>query len=249
MALSKAETVEATIRSIPGFAEPVSCLTHLVGAVVFLVLGFVLLRRGHGHWGRTAGLGAFAFGCVFLLSMSGVYHMLPPDGTAKEVMRRLDHAAIFVLIAGTFTAIHAILFVGPWRWGMILVIWTLAATAITLKTVFFHSVPEWLSLSMYLGMGWIGLVSGLKLHGRFGLAFVRLMLYGGLAYSAGAILEFLKWPVPIKGVLGSHELFHLAVLAGLLFHWRFIYTFADGRVMDLSMPVRIPESKPKTANG
>jgi channel protein (hemolysin III family) len=231
------ERGELTIYSIPGFAEPVSCFTHLVGAGVFLILGILLLRRGRGHRGRVTALGVFAFGCIFLLGISGTYHLLFP-GTAREVLRRLDHAAIFTLIASTFTAVHAILFIGPWRWGMILAIWTMAAIGITLKTVFFRSVPEWLSLSLYIGMGWIGLVSGWKLYHRLGAAPLLLLLYGGLAYTAGAILEYLKWPVLMPGVVASHELFHVAVLAGIFFHWRFIYEFADGRIVDLSMPVR-----------
>lgn len=230
--------IEITIRPIPGFAEPVSCLTHLIGAAVFLVLGIMLVRRGHGHWGRVTTLGVFAFGCVFLLSISGAYHLLSP-GPAREVLRRLDHAAIFTLIASTITAVHALLFTGPWRWGMILAIWVMAATAITLKTIFFHSVPEWLSLSMYIGMGWIGLVSGAKLYRRLGLAPLALLFYGGLAYTIGAVLEYLGWPTVIYRAVGPHELFHLAVLAGIFFHWRFIYNYADGKVNDRSLPVPI----------
>jgi channel protein (hemolysin III family) len=223
------ETAGHPIYPIPGFAEPVSCWTHLLGAGVFLVLGIVLVRRGHGHWGRVTALGIFAFSCIFLLGISGTYHLLDRDSAARGVLQKLDHAAIFTLIAGTFTAVHAILFTGPWRWGMILAIWTMAATAVTLKMIFFHSVPEALSLSLYLGMGWVGLISGVKIARMFGRRFIDLLLFGAVAYTAGAVLEFLHWPVVIPGVIGPHELFHLAVLAGLFFHWRFIYAFASGQ--------------------
>lgn len=217
-----------TVNPIPGFAEPVSCWTHLLGAGVFLVLGIALLRRGRGHWGRLAALAIFAFACILLLAISGTYHLLPPGGAAREVLRRLDHAAIFTLIAGTFTAVHAILFCGPWRWGMIAAIWSMAAAAITIKTIFFHNIPEWLSLTLYLGMGWVGLLSGGVLYRRFGGRFVKLLVYGGLAYTLGAVLEYARKPVLIPGVFGPHELFHIAVLAGIFFHWRFIYAFAGG---------------------
>ena len=88
----------------------------------------------------------FAFSCVLLLSISGVYHLLSPGGSGRYVLHRLDHAAIFILIAGSFTPVHAILFRGPWRWGMLAGVWTMAITGLTLKTVYFTSIPEWFGL-------------------------------------------------------------------------------------------------------
>src|SRR5215213_5458383 len=104
---------------IPGFADPFSSLSHLLGAVVFLALGFVLIRRGAGNTARVVSLLIFILGSVLLLSVSGTYHLLDPTGTAREVMRRLDHAAIFVLIACSFTPPHVIMFRGAGRWGVL----------------------------------------------------------------------------------------------------------------------------------
>lgn len=216
---------------IPGFSEPVAAMTHLVGAVVFVWLGVALLRRAHGHWGRVAGLATFAFACVALLAISGVYHLLEPGGAGRSVMLRLDHAAIFVVISGTLTAVHALMFAGFWRWGVIAVLWFITATAITLKTIFFAAVPEWLSLSMYFALGWISVVSVWRIYRRFGWAFIRDLVWGAIAYTAGAMLDFLRQPVLVEGVFGSHEIFHLAVLAGLAWHWRFLYAVADERLV------------------
>jgi channel protein (hemolysin III family) len=88
---------------IAGFSEPVSSLSHLLGAAVFACLACVVLPQGRGSWGRMTYLGIYAFACVFLLSMSGVYHLLARGGPGRAVLERLDHAAIFVLIAATFT--------------------------------------------------------------------------------------------------------------------------------------------------
>lgn len=224
-----------SVISIPGFADPVSSLSHLLGAGVYLILAFFLLRRGAGNVARMASLAVFSFGAVFLLSISGVYHLLSRDGAPREVLRILDHAAIFVLIACSFTPPHVILFRGPWRWGMLTVVWTFAVVAITLKSVFFGSLPDVLGTVLYLGMGWIGLISGIALWRRFGYRFILPLLFGGLAYSIGAVLDILQWPVLVPGVVQWHEVFHVAVLVGLTFHWAFIYGIADGRFSPRSL--------------
>lgn len=213
--------------SIPGFAEPVSSLSHLLGSGIFAVLGYLLLRRGRGNISRLLALGIFVFTCVFLLSMSGVYHLLTPGGVGRQVLQRLDHAAIFALIAGSFTPVHWILFTGWGRWGVLLLIWGLASTAIALKVVFFDSIPEWLGLTLYLGLGWIGLASGITLWRRYGFGLIKPLVYSGLSYTAGGLLEFLRMPVLIPGVAGSHELLHFGVLAGIGFHFRFLFGVLD----------------------
>ncbi len=214
--------------SIAGFTDPASSLSHLAGAAVFAVLAVLLLRRGRGDTGRMVALSVFAFSCVLLLSFSGVYHLLAPGTDERAVLKRLDHAAIFVLIAGSFTPVHVILFRGAWRWGMLTVVWGAALAGLILKTAFFSSVPESLGLAMYLGLGWLGIFSGIALARRYGFRFIRPLLWGAAAYTVGAVAEFLRWPVLLAGVVGPHELFHLAVLAGISCHWAFILRIAAG---------------------
>lgn len=216
--------------SIPGFTDPVSSLSHLLGAGVFAVLAILLIRKGWGSPARVGFLSVFAFTCVFTLSMSGVYHLLSRGSAGRAVLQRLDHGAIFLFIAGTFTPVCGILFSGLERWGMLLFVWSTAVTAVTLKTIFFTDVPEWLGVILYLGFGWFGLAVGLILWRRYGLGFLKPLIWGALAYTAGALLEFFRWPTLIPGVLGPHDLFHLAVLAGASFHWQFVSRFACGTV-------------------
>ena len=218
------------IVSIPGFTEPFSSLSHLVGAGIFAILGFFLLRRGRGNAARIAYLAVYSFACVLLLSMSGVYHLLAFGGQARAVLGRLDHGAIFVLIAGTFTPVHGILFEGLWRLSVLLLIWALAIAGVTVATLFFADLSEWHLLAFYLALGWLGLLSGIVLTRRYGFAFVKPAIWGGLAYTLGALVDFFRWPVLIPGIFGSHELFHLAVLIGLALHWKFIWHFAGGSV-------------------
>ena len=218
----------SSVLSIAGFSDPVSSLSHLAGAAVFAVLAVVLLHRARGDTGRMTSLWVFALSCVLLLSFSGVYHLLAPGTDERALLKRLDHAAIFVLIAGSFTPVHVILFRGAWRWGMLTIVWGAAVAGLVLKTVFFSTVPESLGLSMYLGLGWLGIFSGIALARRYGMRFIQPILWGAVAYTAGAVFEFLRWPVLLAGVVGPHELFHLAVLAGISCHWAFILRIAAG---------------------
>ena len=213
---------------IPGFREPVSCLTHLLAAVVFAILSYFLVRRGRGNWGRSVSLAIMGASTVFLLSMSGVYHLLGP-GTGRYVMGQLDVAGVFALIAGTVTPVHAILFHGFNRWGPLLLVWSAAATGITLRTVFWASLPSGVGIGIFLLLGWGGLISCVLLWKRYGYSFITPLLWGGVAYTVGAVLLVLHWPTLIPGVVGPHELWHVAVLVGLGLHWKFVFQFSDGR--------------------
>ncbi|MCK4707649.1 MAG: hemolysin III family protein [Gammaproteobacteria bacterium] len=208
--------------SIPGFTDPFNSISHLVGALVFLIYGFklILFARGNRDWVIAVSL--FVFSGVFLLSMSGIFHLLEHDSVGRVVLQRLDHAGIFALIAGTFTPVHTILFKGFWRWGILFFIWVLAIAGITLKSIFFNELAEWVGLMFYLGLGWIGILSAYLTHRLHGFTIIKPLLYGALAYTIGASLEFLRLPVVIPGVIGPHELFHIAVLFGIAWHWQFI---------------------------
>ncbi len=210
------------ILPIPGFHEPFSALSHLIGAVVFGVRFFWLLKRSRGHPHLTAYLAIYAFSCVLLLSMSGVYHMLP-EGTGRTVLRRLDLAAIFILIAGTHTPIQGLFFRGFWRWGVLTLMWLIVALGVTLFSIFADDLPRGLGTGTFLLLGWIGGSSGLVVWRRHGFAFVRPLVLGGLAYSVGAILVGVGWPWLIPGFIGPHEMWHIAVLIAVSLHWRFMY--------------------------
>jgi channel protein (hemolysin III family) len=215
------------IYNLPGFYEPFSVVSHLAGALLFVVLGGRLLKRGRGDPLHRAVLGVYAGSCVFLFLASGVNHMLASASPARAVMGRIDHSAIFLLIAGTFTPVHGILFRGWGRWLPLLLIWSAAIAGIAMKCLYFDDWPRWLGVGLYLLLGWLGAISGVAIAIRYGFKFVLPLLWGGIAYSVGAILEFLDWPVIIPGVVHPHELFHLAVILGALFQWLFIWRIAD----------------------
>lgn len=229
----------AEVYHLPGFYEPFGAMSHLFGALLFAVLGVALIRRGWGNLARVVSLGIYAFSCVFLMSMSGVYHMMVRGGAASEVMARLDHSAIFVLIAGTFTPTHIILFRGWKRWAPLLFIWSSAITGLTLKVIFFHEVPEWFGLSLYLLLGWFGAISAAFIVQQYGWSIIRPLAIGALAYTLGGLVEFVRWPTIVPGVIEGHEAWHIAVLVGAIYHWRFTVQFAGGA----PEPVRRPATQ------
>ncbi|MFT6070799.1 MAG: channel protein (hemolysin III family) [Bacteriovoracaceae bacterium] len=208
---------------IPGFSEPFSSISHLLGAGLFFVSGIILAKKGKGNRQRQIGLGIYSFSLVFLFSMSGVYHLLEPGNTPRFVLRHLDHAAIWILIAGSFTPMHLILFRGVKRWGILIPVWFIAITGLTLEMIFFTNIPEWLSLFFFLFLGWIGVISIWMFYKYYPKSSYRYIGAGGVAYSLGAVLEFTRWPVIWPGVIGPHEIFHLFVLLGAFSHWMFIF--------------------------
>lgn len=201
--------------------------THLAGAVACAALAWPLIRRGRGFPGRRLALGLFAGSAVLLMLCSALYHAMPVGTAGRDVAQRLDHAAIFLLIAGSFTPIHAIMFRGVMRWGVLAFIWGSAAAGVVLKSVFFESVPMMVGVAVYLALGWTGGVAIVTILVTRGLRLVFPLLLGGLAYTAGALCEFTGDPVLVEGLIGPHEVFHLAVLVGLGSMWLFMHRIAD----------------------
>ena len=207
--------------SLLGFCEPLSSWLHLAGALVAAAALGSLSRLGTTRGARFALL-VYGGGVVFALAMSGAYHACQLGGEARAVMQRLDHAGIWILIAATFTPVHAIAFRGLARWGFLTFIWAAALTGLILKTVFFDSLPQELGLVFYLGLGWMGVVSAVLVVRARGWRPVAPLLVGGLFYSVGGAISIIETPRLLPGYLGHHEVFHLAVLAGVLLHWRFV---------------------------
>ncbi|MGD8572551.1 MAG: hemolysin III family protein [Gammaproteobacteria bacterium] len=210
-----------------GFSDPVSSISHLLAAFVFLLIGVRVIYRHRVNTAFIASMSIFVLAVIFTLSMSGVYHLLTPETPGREVMQRLDHAAIFFLIAATFTPVHVLLFKGFLRWGILLLIWSTAITGITLKSIFFNDINEWLGLTFYLGLGWVGAISGYFLFRRFGWVYLKPLMYGAIAYTIGAVLDYSTYPVLIERVIGPHEIFHLMVIVGIAMHWKFLVRIVE----------------------
>jgi len=212
---------------IPGFSEPFSSICHLIAAGIAVIGSFLLIRKGRGNGSRQFGLSLYSFSLIFLFSMSGVYHLLEPGNTPRMALQRLDHAGIYVLIAGTITAIHFTFFNKKKRWIVSTLVWVLATTGLVLTVVFFDSIPQWLLSSFYLGLGWLGLATGYLLKVSYGTKTFLSVLKGGCIYSVGALIMYFDRPVLIPGVLEAHEIFHICVVLAAYTHWKLIYDWAN----------------------
>jgi channel protein (hemolysin III family) len=211
------------VSPVLGFCEPISSWLHAGGAVVAGMSTRALYRSAATPGGRLA-LGIFGAAVVLSLAASGAYHALDTGSSARAVFQRIDHACIWVLIAATFTPVHVIVFRGPWRWAMLTVIWACAAAGVALKTLFFADLGPALGLALYLVLGWMGGVSAAKIWQQHGRRATHLLLAGGLLYSVGGAASVAEMPVVVPGYVGPHEIFHVAVLAALFAHWRFMHS-------------------------
>ncbi len=206
--------------------EPVSGLTHLAGAL-FSIFGLVLLI----HRGLMAdsgivlsALAIFGITLILLYTASSLYHLLPLSENGVRLLRKFDHMMIYVLIAGTYTPISLIILDGLFGWSLFIVMWSLTAIGIVFK-IFWFQAPKWISLVMYIGMGWLGLLAFPTLMDNLPLAALIWILMGGLAYTVGAVIYGLKKPDPFPRVFGFHEIWHLFVMAGSFCHFWVIYAY------------------------
>ena len=194
--------------------EIANSLTHGVGAVL-AVAGLVVLAlsASRGGTARTV-VGCVVFGAtlVLLYSASTLYHSLGHGRPrAKAVLRALDHSAIFLLIAGTYTPFTLVSLRGPWGWSLFGVVWGLAVAGIALRLTL-RRRPTALFVALYLAMGWCVVVAAKPLLAAVGPGGIALLVAGGLAYSLGVV--FYAWRRPYH-----HAIWHAFVLAGSAFHY------------------------------
>ncbi len=207
------------------FREPVNGLTHL-GAAVIAALGLIyLLMRGQGDLPKMVSLLVYGVSLVLMFSASAAYHLVNGRPEVIHTLRILDHTAIYLLIAGTYTPICIIFLTGFWGRGFLAIIWSIALLGIITK-VFIVRAPRWLAAGLYLLMGWLAILGIQELIGAIPAGGFIWLAAGGLFYSAGAIIYILKWPNLIPGVFGFHEVWHIFVILGAFSHFVLIAGYA-----------------------
>jgi hemolysin III len=198
--------------------EPASGLTHAIAAVFALIGSIILLITGWGTLGKTISLAIYGASLVLMFTTSGLYHMVDARPQVVEILRKIDHSAIYLLIAGTYTPMCYNLFSGFWKWGMLAIIWSLALAGIGVK-IFIIRAPRWLTAGIYLFMGWLCIAAIGEMLAVMPRGALFWLLAGGVIYTLGAIVYIARKPDFYPGVYGFHEVWHLFVILGALAHY------------------------------
>ncbi len=160
----------------------------------------------------------YTIGLAGLLGVSALYHRPNWSINKRKWMRRLDHSMIFVLIAGTMTPVCLLVLSETSGLRLLTIAWAIAGLGIV-QTLFWTKTPKWLSAIMYMGFGWIIFPFLSEMQAALSFGDMLLLFFGGLSYTVGAITYALKWPNPSPKFFGYHEIFHLLVVLGALFHF------------------------------
>ncbi len=200
--------------------ELANSVSHGLGLVVILTAGPYLIADRAFNDSSASVIGALVFTLagIFLYLASTTYHTLPP-GPSKEQLDRIDHAAIYVLIAGTYTPFTLTVLWGVWGWTLLVLIWGMALTGVYLK-LSRGITNRKVSTILYLVMGWIGLIAIQPLYAKLGSDGFYWLIAGGLAYTLGVVFYSLK-RVPF-----THFIWHLFVMAGTACHYLAIFRYA-----------------------
>jgi channel protein (hemolysin III family) len=202
-----------------GIRDPVSMLTHLSGALVALVVTTVLVQQARQEGRRGRAVAVYGACVVAALAASAVFHHVESTSQRFTLFLKIDHAAIFLVVAGTGTAIYEA--IGTrWSEALIAATWGVNLAAITIKLLVWPMAP-WMTAMIYIGVGWVS---------SAGLAVVQAswqqlyhFMVGSVVLTVGAVVFVTEWPVLWPGVIEGHEVFHVLVIVGLGFHGRFVY--------------------------
>lgn len=200
--------------------ELANCISHGAGVVAVLIGAPVLLLNAvrHGTVSAIVGVAIFALTMLLLYTASTIYHALPV-GRAKEILRVVDHAAIFLLIAGTYTPFTLGVLRGVWGWTLFFAVWILAFAGVALKILQGTRYPV-VSTWLYVGMGWLMMIAIRPLCERMPPSGLALLVGGGLFYTGG-LGFYIARAMPFR-----HFIWHLFVLAGTTCHFFAILWYA-----------------------
>lgn len=187
-------------------------VSHQWAFFVSLALGAVLVLTAPS--GKAMASAAVYAGCVTtLFGTSALYHRIDwRTESARRWMRRLDHSAIFLLIAGSYTPFAILVVDGTLADVVLAVVWAGAAAGIVLKLIWIDA-PKWLAALIYVLLGWVSIATMPDMAGDLGITATAMVAAGGLLYTVGAVVYAIRRPDPSPTVFGYHEVFHLLVIA------------------------------------
>lgn len=204
--------------------EPMNALTHLVGVLASLGGLLILLVFTRHDLSRLVTMIIFGTSMLVLYTASSLLHGIKTSARKRFWLNRLDHAAIFVLIAGTYTPIAYHLFPSPWNWLILATVWTAVSVGVIYK-ITSRKIHGFFNVTIFVILSWGGAIP--LLLAAFWLHLIpwpgmMWLVAGGVIYSLGFAIYYCHWPDPWPGTFGHHEIWHLFVLAGNFCHYIFI---------------------------
>ncbi len=207
--------------------EPINGFTHLAGAILsFIGLIALVIKTTLNNPSVVALTAVIIFGIsmILLYAASATYHLVVSTDKVISFLRRLDHAMIFLLIAGSYTPFCLIALKGTTGWVLFSIIIAIAITGICFKLIWF-SCPRWLSTSIYVAMGWIAIFLIGPLYKALSSEGIALLVIGGVFYTIGAIIYAVKPKFLKSKYLGYHEIFHIFIMLGTVAHFFCIFKY------------------------
>lgn len=208
--------------------DPGSAITHGIAMVLAGASAApLLLKAFHGpNQNHVLSLAIFIFSMFLLYGASTLYHSLNLSEQGNRILRKLDHAMIFILIAGSYTPVCVIVIRGRVGYGLLALVWAIAIIGILLKMLYINC-PHWLGSAIYISMGWTCLLAFSPIVNNLPRPAFLLLATGGVIYTIGGIVYALKLPVfnRLHPNFGSHEIFHLFVMAGSFCHYLMAYLY------------------------
>jgi hemolysin III len=197
--------------------------SHQYAFVLAVIAGTVLVAGADTTRGRVA-VAAYALSVVAMFGASALYHRITWPPPQRRMLRRLDHATIYLLIAGTYTPFGTLALSGGARVAVLAVVWSGALAGIVLAFAWSNR-PKWVEVVLAVALGWVGVAVLPQLVDEVGLTAVGLLLAGGVFYTAGSLVYARRAPDPIPAVFGYHELFHALVVVAVACQYAAIASF------------------------
>ncbi len=208
--------------------DPGSALTHFIAMLLALCAATPLLIKAARTPGCThvLALTIFIISMILLYAASTVYHTLDISPKVNQILRKVDHMMIFILIAGTYTPVCMLVLGDETGWMLLALVWGIAAVGIMINALWI-TCPKWFSSLIYIAMGWVCVLAFGNIIAALPCSAFGWLLAGGIIYTAGGVIYALRLPIFNHRFkyFGSHELFHLFVMGGSLCHYIMMYAF------------------------
>ena len=200
--------------------EKISFYSHFFGVILALMGSIYLIYKANGLEMKIISI-IYGVSVIILFLGSSLYHYNKKYNSEVSIWRKIDHIAIFIMIAGTYTPVSYVYLSAYWKWSIIIIQWVLVFGGIFFK-FYYLEAPRYLYTIIYLLMGWMGIVPIIKFIESMSNLSLFYLFAGGISYTIGALFYIFKKP-QFNPKFGFHEIFHIFILIGALFHYLLVY--------------------------